>query len=223
MVDSQESRIAIAISKGRIVQAIQPLLEFAGICALDDLQQSRKLVFESRMSNVQLIVVRSSDVPTYVRLGGADLGIVGKDVLLEIENFGYYELLDLGVSKCELIVAEKEGTVRNHSHRGKKSRVATKYTNSARKHFASKGQYVDVMHLGGSVELAPLIGLADYIVDLMQTGETLRSNGLKKIETIAQISARLIANQASMRLKEKSMKKITKKLREATINYANET
>ena len=207
--------------KARIVQEIQPILEIAGICPLDDPNKSRKLVFETQTSNVQLIVVRSTDVPTYVRLGGADLGIVGKDVLLEIENGSFYELLDLGVSKCQLVVAEKENVDHNQSLMGRKGRVATKYVNSARKHFASKGQYVDVMRLSGSMELAPLRGLADCIVDLSQTGETLRSNGLKKIETIAHSSARLIANQASMRLKERSMKSIVNKLKEAAKRHAN--
>ncbi len=217
------SRITIAISKGRITKAVQPLLESAGVGPLEDLHTSRKLVFETQMPDVDLIVVRSTDVPTYVQLGSADFGIVGKDVLLEIQNGNYYELLDLGISRCQLVVAEVEEFKPEQGYSGRKSRVATKYVKTTRRHFASKGIYVDVMHLSGSMELAPLRGLADRIVDLSQTGETLRSNGLKKVETIADISTRLIANKASMRLKEKSMKYIAGNLEAAAREYADGT
>ena len=219
-MNSQQNRIAIAISKGRIIRAVQPLLEAAEINALDDLETSRKLVFETRSDHVTLIVVRSTDVPTYVRLGGADFGIVGKDVLLEIENGGFYELVDLGVSRCQLVVAQKESVVGEIRGDGRKSRIATKYENITRRHFAAKGINVDVMRLGGSMELAPLCGLADRIVDLSQSGATLHSNGLKKVEVIAEISARLIANKASMRLKEKFMKSIAMKLEKAAREYS---
>lgn len=222
-MESQNDRIAIAVSKGRITKAVQPMLEAAGIGPCSDLYKSRKLVFQTHTPNVEIIVVRSTDVPTYVKLGGADLGIVGRDVLLELDGEGYYELLDLGVSRCELVLAEKQDIESDGQNAERKARVATKYVNSTRRHFAAKGIYVEVMQLSGSIELAPLCGLADRIVDLSQTGETLRSNGLKPIETIANISARLIANKASMRLKEKPLKRIAKNLEQAARTGANET
>ncbi len=222
-MESQNDRIAIAISKGRITKAVQPLLEVAGIGPRSDLYKSRKLVFETQTPNVEIIVVRSTDVPTYVRLGGADLGIVGKDVLLETDGEGYYELVDLRVSRCELVLAEKQDIGDHVQNSERKARIATKYVNSTRRHFAAKGVYVDVMELSGSIELAPLCDLADRIVDLSQTGETLRSNGLRQVETIADISARLIANKASMRFKGNSLKSIANKLEDAAREYANET
>ena len=220
---AQTDRIAIAVSKGRITKAVQPLLEAAGIGPCSDMYKSRKLVFQTHTPNVELIVVRSTDVPTYVRLGGADLGIVGKDVLLELDGEDYYELVDLGVSRCELVLAEKLNIDNQAQNVDRKVRVASKYVNATRRHFAAKGVYVEVMQLSGSIELAPLCDLADRIVDLSQTGETMRSNGLKQIETIATISARLIANKASMRLKEKPLKHIARQLEIAAGKYANET
>ncbi len=222
-MEFNNGRIAIAVSKGRITQAVQPLLEAAGVGSLSDMHKSRKLVFETKTPNVDIIVVRSVDVPTYVRLGGADLGIVGKDVLLELDGEGYYELLDLGVSRCELVLAEKQQTGGQNQDLARKARVATKYANATRRHFAGKGIYVEVMKLSGSVELAPLCDMADRIVDLSQSGETLRSNGLKKIETIALISARLIANKASMRLKEKALKTIARNLEAAAKEHSDGT
>ena len=222
-MDNRTDRIAIAISKGRITHAVKPLLEQAGIAPLEDISKSRNLLFDTENDNVQLIVVRSTDVPTYVRLGGADLGIVGKDVLLELENGGFYELADLGISRCELVVARKQRSANEPNEHGRKLRVATKYVNTTRRHFASKGVYVDVMHLTGSMELAPTRGLVDRIVDLSQTGETLRTNGLEKLETIADISARLIANRASMRLKEDLVKDIAAKLEDAARTHDGET
>ena len=222
-MNNRTNGIAIAISKGRITKAVQPLLEQAGIAPLEDISNSRNLLFDTRNENVQLIVVRSTDVPTYVRLGGADLGIVGKDVLLELQNGGFYELADLGISKCELVVAQKDHSNSDMYKLRRKIRVATKYVNTTRRHFASKGIYVDVMHLTGSMELAPMRGLADRIVDLSQSGETLRSNGLKKVEHIADISARLIANTAAMRLKEDMVKDIASKLELAARKHENES
>lgn len=214
-MENRTNRIAIAISKGRIAKAVTPLLEKAGIAPVEDISKSRNLLFDTQNENVQLIVVRSTDVPTYVRLGGADLGVVGKDVLLELQNGGFYELIDLGISKCELVVAQKKQSGNDADEHRRKLRVATKYVNTTRRHFAAKGVYVDVMHLSGSMELAPSRGLADRIVDLSQTGETLRSNGLVKVESIADISARLIANKAALRLKEKLLKDIVSKLEQA--------
>ena len=222
-MEFHNNRIAIAVSKGRIAKAVQPLLNAAGVGPLKDICESRRLVLETQAPDVEIIIVRSVDVPTYVRLGGADLGIVGKDVLLELDGDGFYELVDLGISRCELVLAEKENIDQSALNSDRKARIATKYVNTTRKHFASKGVYVEVMELSGSVELAPLCDMADRIVDLSQTGETLRSNGLKKVETIASISARLIANTASMRLKEKALKSIVKKMEEATRSGANGT
>ncbi len=221
-MERSNDHIAIAISKGRITTAVKPLLEFAGVDPLEDLQSSRNLVFDTRTHDVQLIIVRSEDVPTYVRLGGADLGIVGKDILLEEKSISFYELVDLGISRCQLVLAGVKEPRGNLFHNRRKHRVATKYVNTARSYFSSRGVYADVMKLTGSMELAPLCGIADQIVDLSQTGETLRSNGLEKIDTIAEISARLIANRASMRLKDKAMKKIVRRFEEAARAYSNE-
>ncbi len=220
-MEFQNNRIAIAVSKGRITKAVQPLLEAAGVGPLDEMLSSRKLVFQTEAPDVEIIAVRSVDVPTYVRLGGADLGIVGKDVLLELDGEGFYELVDLGVSRCELVLAERMDIDESPLHSERKTRIATKYVNATRQYFASKGVYVEVMALSGSVELAPLCDLADRIVDLSQTGETLRSNGLRKVETIASISARLIANKASLRLKEKALKSIARKMEAAATERAN--
>jgi len=222
-MSAHNDRIAIAISKGRITKAVQPMLAAAGIGPCEDLYKSRKLVFQTETPNVEIIVARSTDVPTYVRLGGADLGIVGKDVLLELDGEGFYELLDLGISQCELVLAERQNIEDGPPNNERKARVATNYVNATRRHFAAKGIYVEVMQLSGSIELAPLCNMADRIVDLSQTGETLRSNGLYPVETIASISARLIANKAAMRLKEKPLKTIAKKLEVAATEYRNET
>ncbi len=208
-------RIAVAISKGRVAQAVLPLLEAAALAPLDHLDTTRKLVLATQSPEVDLIMVRSTDVPAYVQLGGADFGIVGKDILLEVETGDYYELADLRVCQCELVVAGVRAAQQGSAGSGRKRRVATKYVHSARRHFASRGEYVDVMRLSGSMELAPLRGLCDRIVDLSQTGATLASNGLEKQETIARISTRLIANRASMRLKANRMKDIAAKLEQA--------
>ena len=216
MIDNPEPVISVAISKGRILQEALPLLDRAGLAPSDDLQTTRKLVVDTFSSNVKLIIVRSEDVPVYVNLGGADFGIVGKDILLESDNGEFYELLDLGLSPCKLVVAGKEdhGTECETFSNGK-NRIATKYVNTTRKHFARQGLHVSVMKLTGSMELAPLCGIADRIVDLTSTGNTLRTNGLVELETIASISARLIANKASMRLKHQQMKEIVQKFEQS--------
>lgn len=209
MIDNPESVISVAISKGRILHEALTMLHRAGLAPKDDLRTTRKLVVDTFSSNVKLIIVRSEDVPVYVNLGGADFGIVGKDILLESDNGEFYELLDLGLSPCRLVVAGKEELADDSSaFNSGKNRIATKYVNTTRKHFARKGLHVSVMKLTGSMELAPLCGIADRIVDLTSTGNTLRSNGLVELETIALISARLIANKASMRLKHQQMKDI---------------
>ena len=220
MVEANE-RISIAVAKGRIICDVQPILVAAGLKPEEDPLTSRKLVIGTENRAVSLIIVRSPDVPAYVRLGGADLGIVGKDVLLEQQDSKIYELADLQVARCRIVVAERmdnELDGRNELI----GRIATKYVHTARSHFAAKGEAVNVMKLNGSVELAPLCGLAKRIVDLTQTGNTLRSNGLREVETIAASSARLVACKASMRLKEHTMKNIARRLEEAAEQHAAE-
>jgi len=198
--------IKIALSKGRIFDETTPLLKAAGIVASEDPETSRKLIIGTSRPEISIIIVRASDVPTYVQYGAADLGIAGKDVLLEHGGTGLYQPLDLGIAKCKMMVAvqngfDYEGAVR----RGARLRVATKYLKTAREHFAAKGVHVDLIKLYGSMELAPLVGLADAIVDLVSSGNTLRANNLKAVEEIMPISARLIVNQAALKLKRQAI------------------
>jgi len=197
------NRITIALSKGRIFDETLPLLDAAGIVPSGDPETSRRLIMGTNRTDVNLIIVRASDVPTYVRYGAADLGIAGKDVLLEGGSEGLYQPLDLKISRCRMIVAapadfDYAAAVRQ----GARLRVATKYVRTAREHFAAKGVHVDLIKLYGSMELAPLVGLADAIVDLVATGNTLRANNLVVVEEIMPISARLIVNQAALKLKD---------------------
>ncbi len=194
--------ITIALSKGRIFADTAPLLAAAGIAPLEDPERSRKLIIPTTRAEVRLVIVRASDTPTYVQYGAADLGIAGKDVLYEHGGAGLYQPLDLGIARCRMMVAVREGfdyaaAVRS----GARLRVATKYIRTAREHFAAKGVHVDLIKLYGSMELAPLVGLADAIVDLVSTGNTLRANALAAVEEIMPISARLIVNQAALKLK----------------------
>jgi len=194
--------ITIALSKGRIFEETAPLLKAAGIVASADPETSRKLIIPTNRSDVSLIIVRASDVPTYVQYGAADIGIAGKDVLLEHGGTGLYQPLDLGIAKCRMMVAVRERFDYEAAVRqGARLRVATKYLKTAREHFAAKGVHVDLIKLYGSMELAPLVGLADAIVDLVSSGNTLRANQLKAVEEIMPISARLIVNQAALKLK----------------------
>lgn len=198
--------IKIALSKGRIFDETTPLLKAAGIVASEDPETSRKLIIGTNRPEISIIIVRASDVPTYVQYGAADLGIAGKDVLLEHGGAGLYQPLDLGIAKCKMMVAvqngfDYEGAVR----RGARLRVATKYLKTARGHFAAKGVHVDLIKLYGSMELAPLVGLADAIVDLVSSGNTLRANDLQAVEEIIPISARLIVNQAALKLKRQAI------------------
>jgi len=194
--------ITIALSKGRIFEETTPLLAAAGITALEDPESSRKLILPTNRPDVRLIIVRATDVPTYVQYGAADLGIAGKDVLNEHGGEGIYQPLDLNIARCKMMVAVREdfdyfGSIR----RGARLKVVTKYVKTAREHFADKGMHVDLIKLYGSMELGPLVGLADVIVDLVSTGGTLRANNLKAVEEIADISSRLVVNQASLKLK----------------------
>lgn len=194
--------ITIALSKGRIFEDTAPLLKAAGIVALDDPESSRKLILSTNRANVRLIIVRASDVPTYVQYGAADLGIAGKDVLHEHGGFGLYQPLDLNIARCRMMVAVPKGFDYDSAVRqGARLRIATKYVQTAREHFAGKGVHVDLIKLYGSMELAPLVGLADAIVDLVSSGNTLKANNLRAVEEIMPISARLIVNQAALKLK----------------------
>jgi len=193
--------ITLALSKGRIFDETVPLLAAAGIRALDDPEGSRKLVLRTSRRDVRLLIVRAADVPTYVQHGAAELGVAGKDVLLEHGGDGLYQPLDLGIAACRMVVAVPEGfDYAGAVRRGARLRVATKYMQTAREHFAAKGVHVDLIKLYGSMELAPLLGLADAIVDLVATGSTLRANRLHAVEEIRPISARLIVNQAALKL-----------------------
>src|SRR5215470_7495083 len=195
--------ISIALSKGRIFDETAPLLARAGIRPKQDPEHSRKLIIGTNKRDVRLIVVRASDTPTYVQHGGADIGIAGRDVLVEHGGEGLYQPLDLGIAACRMVVAVRKGfDYAGAVRRGARLRVATKYMQTAREHFAAKGVHVDLIRLYGSMELAPLVGLADAIVDLVSTGNTLKANGLHAVEEIAPISARLIVNQAALKLKD---------------------
>jgi ATP phosphoribosyltransferase len=194
--------ITIALSKGRIFEDTVPFLKAAGIVAQDDPETSRKLIITTNQPNVRLIMVRATDVPTYVQYGAADLGVAGRDVLLEHDGTGLYQPLDLKIARCRMMVAVRSGfDYASIVFQGARLRVATKYVKTARDHFAAKGMHVDLIKLYGSMELAPLVGLADAIVDLVSTGSTLRANHLQAVEEIMPISARLIVNQAALKLK----------------------
>ncbi len=194
--------ITIALSKGRIFEETLPLLEAAGIIPLEAPESSRKLILSTNRPDVRLIIVRASDVPTYVQYGAADMGVAGKDVLNEHGGGGLYQLLDLNIARCRMMVAVRDDFDYDAAVRqGARLRVATKYLQTAREHFAAKGVHVDLIKLYGSMELAPLVGLSDAIVDVVSSGNTLKANHLKAVEEIAQISSRLIVNQASLKLK----------------------
>ncbi len=213
--------ITLALSKGRIFDEALPLLAAAGIRPLDDPDASRKLILRTSRRDLRLLVVRASDVPTYVQYGAAELGIAGKDVLLEHGGAGLYQPLDLGIASCRMMVAVREGfdyagTVRQ----GARLRVATKYIQTAREHFAAKGVHVDLIKLYGSMELAPLVGLADAIVDLVSTGDTLRANRLHAVEEIRPISARLIVNQAALKMKRDAIQPLLEQLSKAAVIHA---
>jgi len=195
--------LTIALTKGRILSETLPLLAAVGIEPSERLEDSRKLVIPTSISKIRLVVLRGSDVPTYVRHGAADIGIAGKDMLLEFGGAGIYEPLDLGIARCRLMTAAR----RDHSKRSdsRRVRVATKFLNVARAHYAQKGVHADLIKLYGSMELAPLMGLADEIVDIVDTGKTLAENGMEALEEIAEISSRLIVNKAAMRTRHSSV------------------
>ncbi|MES1942851.1 ATP phosphoribosyltransferase catalytic subunit [Salinisphaera sp. PC39] len=191
--------LTLALSKGRILEDTLPLLAAAGIEPEEDPLDSRKLVFATNREGLRLLVIRAADVPTFVAYGAADLGVAGKDVLIEHGGQDLYEPLDLGIAKCRLMVAGLPGALEGAANRP--LRVATKYIETARAHFARAGRQVELIKLYGSMELAPIVGLADVIVDLVDTGNTLRANGLEPFETIREISSRLVVNKAAMKMK----------------------
>lgn len=199
--------ITIALSKGRIFTETMPILNQLDIFCKEDPETSRKLVFETNKKNIRLIIVRASDVPTYVEWGGADMGIAGRDVLDEFQGEGLFQPIDLGIGKCQLMVAAKkvfdyEACIKQK----RRLRVATKYPQAARKFFANKGIHIDVIKLYGSMELAPIVGMSDVIVDLVSSGKTLEANNLIALEKISDISSRLIINQASLKIKRAQLK-----------------
>ncbi len=187
--------LTIALTKGRILKETLPMLAQAGIEPLEDVHSSRKLIFETSQPDIRMIIIRGTDVPTYVRHGAADIGVVGKDVLLEHGAEGLYEPLDLGIARCRLMTAGPVGWQGG----GARIRVASKFANITRRYFAEQGVHADVIKLYGAMELAPLMNLADLIVDIVDTGNTLRANGMEPLEEIASISSRLIVNKAAMR------------------------
>jgi ATP phosphoribosyltransferase len=199
--------ITLALSKGRIFDDSLPLLRAAGIEVLEDPEKSRKLIIATTRADVQVVLVRATDVPTYVQYGGADLGVGGHDTLLEHGGQGLYQPLDLRIARCRLSVATRaDFDYAAAVQQGSRIRVATKYTHCAREHFADKGVHVDLIKLYGSMELAPLTGLADAIVDLVSTGSTLAANKLVEVEEIMKISARLVVNQAALKLKREPLR-----------------
>jgi ATP phosphoribosyltransferase len=201
--------ITLALSKGRIFDDTLPLLRAAGIEVLEDPEKSRKLIIGTSRPDLRVVLVRASDVPTYVQQGGADLGVAGLDVLLEHDSHGLYRPLDLRIARCRLSVAVRaDFDYASAVRQGSRIRVATKYTQLARQHFAAKGVHVDLIKLYGSMELAPLTGLADAIVDLVSTGSTLKANHLLEVERIMDISARLVVNQAALKLQREAIRQL---------------
>ena len=209
-------KITIALSKGRIFEQTIPLLEGVGITCNEDPETSRKLILDTNHKDIKLIIVRATDVRTYVEYGAADIGITGKDILDEYMGEGLYQPIDLNIGRCKMMVAAKEdfdylGAIQ----KGVRLKVATKYVKVAKEHFAKKGMHIDLIKLYGSMELAPLVGLADVIVDLVSTGKTLKANNLVAVEDISDISSRLIINQASLKLKRELLQPILSQFEKA--------
>jgi ATP phosphoribosyltransferase len=208
--------LTFALSKGRIFDETLPLLKRAGIDVTDDPETSRKLILATNRADIRVVLVRASDVPTYVQYGGADLGVAGSDILMETEGDGLYRPLDLRIARARLSVAVRSDfDYASAVKQGSRIRVATKYTATARQFFADKGVHVDLIKLYGSMELAPLTGLADAIVDIVSTGGTLKANGLIEVEKIADISSRLVVNQAALKLKREAMRPLIDALEKA--------
>ena len=205
------TQITIALTKGRILKETLPLLKQIGLEPLDDVFTSRKLLFPTNKDNIRLLILRGSDVPTYVQFGKADIGVAGKDGLLEHRGDGYYEPVDLGIAKCKLMTAAPVGYQPGNG----RLRVATKYTQVAREFYAQRGRQIDLIKLYGAMELAPIMDLADEIVDIVDTGNTLKANGLEAREMVAEISSRVIVNKAAMKTKYPEIKQILSAIEEA--------
>ncbi len=211
--------LTLALSKGRIFDETLPLLEAAGIHVTEDPEKSRKLILPTSDPQLRVVIVRASDVPTYVQYGAADFGVAGKDVLLEHGGEGLYQPVDLQIAKCRMSVAVHSGfDYASAVHQGARLRVATKYVQVAREHFAAKGVHVDLIKLYGSMELGPLVGLSDAIVDLVSTGSTLRANHLVEVEHIMEISSRLVVNQAALKLKREKLQPIIDAFAKASLH-----
>jgi len=211
-----DQKIIIALTKGRILKETLPLFAVAGIEPLEDISQSRKLIFETSQPDVKLLVIRGSDVPTYVQYGAADMGVSGKDMLLEYGGAGLYEPLDLNIAHCRLMTAALKNKVLPQG----RVRVATKFVNIAKQYFAEQGVQADVIKLYGAMELAPLMDLADMIVDIVDTGNTLRANGMEPLDLIAPISSRLVVNKAAMKRKHQRIQQLIEDLRQAVASRA---
>jgi ATP phosphoribosyltransferase len=216
---TMNEKLTIALTKGRILGETLPLLARAGIETLEDLSASRKLVFETSRKDVRLVVLRGTDVPTYVRHGAAEIGVVGKDILMEQGAEGLYEPLDLGIARCRLMTAARVGWQSD----GPRIRVATKFVNIAREYFSRQGMHVDLIKLYGALELAPIMNLADLIVDIVDTGNTLRANNMEPLEEIAAISSRLVVNKAALRSRYAAITGIIEDLTVAVREAENET
>lgn len=218
MTASAEEGLTIAVAKGRILREAIPLLSAVGIEAREDPLETRKLILDADVAPgrppIRLVFLRAQDVPTYLEYGAADAGIAGRDVLLEYPGEEWYEPLDLGIARCRLVVAAREGDPGGSAPASGSVRVATKFERIARRHFAGAGVRAEIVKLYGSMELAPHVGLADRIVDLVASGDTLRANGLKPVEHIADVSARLIVNKASMKMKAAAVKELVAALRD---------
>jgi len=208
---AKDQPLVIALSKGRILTETLPLLAAAGIQPTEDMNKSRKLIFDTNLENVKLLLVRATDAPTYVEYGVADMGVSGKDVLMEHGSRDMFEVLDLNISKCRLMTAE----LREPNPVSDRLKVATKFVNVARRYYAEQGRQVDIIKLYGGQELAPIMGLADVIVDIVDTGNTLVANGLEPKELIAHISSRLVVNRSSMKLKQHQLQPIIDKMKQA--------
>lgn len=213
-----DTELTIALTRGRVMKDTLPLLAEAGIVPDEDPGSSRKLVIGSSLPHVRLLILRGSDVPTYVRHGAADVGVVGRDVLMEYGSEGLYEPLDLGIARCRLMTAG----MKDRAALGSRVRVATKFVNVARRFYAQQGIQADIIKLYGGMELAPVLGLADRIVDIVDTGNTLKANGLEPIDHIADISSRLIVNKAAMKMRAGPIKALIERVRQAVLDRASE-
>ena len=207
----KEQKLVIALTKGRILDEVLPLLKLAGIIPVEDINKSRKLIFDCNLPHVQLIVMRGSDVPTYVEQGSADIGVAGKDMIMECGSSGFYEPLDLQIARCRLMSAAPL----NAKLDSQRLRVATKFVNIAKDYFSGLGRQVDIIKLNGALELAPQMGLCDCIVDIVDTGKTLQANGLYPRDLIAEISTRVIVNRASMKIKHDHVQALMRRLEQA--------